>query len=386
MGSLAITNIGALVSGDLKRPLLAADTVLVRDGKIAAIGDRSILSGVQADKTVDAQGITLIPGLIDSHVHPVLGDFSPRQKTLDFIDSSLHGGVTSMISAGEPHLPGRPKDPLGVKALAILAALSFKNARPGGVKVHGGALILEPGLKEEDFAELKEAGVWLVGEVGLGGVRKPEDAGPMVAWAHKYGFKVVMHTGGTSIPGSSTVTAEDVIAIKPDVVSHINGGTTAVAPGEIEKIVESTDFAIEIVQCGNPKAALRAAAILSARNQLERLILGNDAPSGTGIIPLGMLRNLAFLASVGGLEPAQVIAAGSGNTARVFGLPTGIVEIGREADLVLLDAPMGSFGKDALDALAVGDIPGVAMVIIDGEIKTGISRNTPPPTKKPVLK
>ncbi len=386
MGSLAITNIGALVSGDLKRPLLAADTVLVRDGKIAAIGDRSILSGVQADKTVDAQGITLIPGLIDSHVHPVLGDFSPRQKTLDFIDSSLHGGVTSMISAGEPHLPGRPKDPLGVKALAILAALSFKNARPGGVKVHGGALILEPGLKEEDFAELKEAGVWLVGEVGLGGVRKPEDAGPMVAWAHKYGFKVVMHTGGTSIPGSSTVTAEDVIAIKPDVVSHINGGTTAVAPGEIEKIVESTDFAIEIVQCGNPKAALRAAAILSARNQLERLILGNDAPSGTGIIPLGMLRNLAFLASVGGLEPAQVIAAGSGNTARVFGLPTGIVEIGREADLVLLDAPMGSFGKDALDALAVGDIPGVAMVIIDGEIKAGISRNTPPPTKKPVLK
>ncbi|MDI6880293.1 MAG: amidohydrolase family protein, partial [Desulfitobacteriaceae bacterium] len=336
--------------------------------------------------SVDAQGITLIPGMLDSHVHPVFGDFTPRQKMMDYIESSLHGGVTTMISAGEPHLPGRPKDPVGVKALAILASRSFRNARPGGVKVYAGALILEQGLQEADFAELKEAGVWLVGEIGLGSVRKPEDAAPMVAWAHKYGFKVAMHTGGTSIPGSSTVTADDVLAIKPDVVSHINGGTTAVAPAEVRKIIELSDFAIEVVQCGNPKAALQAVEILSERNELSRLIMGNDAPSGTGVIPLGMLRNLAFLVSVGSLDPAQSIAAATGNTARVFGLNTGIIEIGREADLVLVDAPMGSFGQDALEGLKAGDIPGVAMVIVDGEIKAGISRNTPPPTHKPVIK
>ncbi|GAB6171333.1 amidohydrolase family protein [Paradesulfitobacterium aromaticivorans] len=386
MANLAITNIGTIVSGDIKNPVLSGNTVLVRDGKIAAIGDAGILSGEAIDRTVDAQGITLMPGMLDSHVHPVFGDFTPRQKMMDYIDSSLHGGVTTMISAGEPHLPGRPKDPVGVKALAILASRSFRNARPGGVKVHAGALILEQGLKEEDFAELKAGGVWLVGEVGLGSVRKPEDAAPMVAWAHKYGFKVAMHTGGTSIPGSSTVTADDVLAIKPDVVSHINGGTTAVAPAEVRKIIELSDFAIEVVQCGNPKAALQAVEILSERNELSRLIMGNDAPSGTGVIPLGMLRNLALLASVGGLDPAQAIAAATGNTARVFGLNTGIIEIGREADLVLVDAPMGSFGQDALEGLKVGDIPGVAMVIVDGEIKAGISRNTPPPTHKPVIK
>lgn len=386
MGTLAITNIGTIVSGDLKNPVRSGNTVLVRDGKIVAIGDAGILSGEALDKTVDAQGITLIPGMLDSHVHPVFGDFTPRQKMMDYIESSLHGGVTTMISAGEPHLPGRPKDPVGVKALAILASRSFRNARPGGVKVYAGALILEQGLQEADFAELKEAGVWLVGEIGLGSVRKPEDAAPMVAWAHKYGFKVAMHTGGTSIPGSSTVTADDVLAIKPDVVSHINGGTTAVAPAEVRKIIELSDFAIEVVQCGNPKAALQAVEILSERNELSRLIMGNDAPSGTGVIPLGMLRNLAFLVSVGSLDPAQAIAAATGNTARVFGLNTGIIEIGREADLVLVDAPMGSFGQDALEGLKVGDIPGVAMVIVDGEIKAGISRNTPPPTHKPVIK
>ncbi|MHB1407856.1 MAG: amidohydrolase family protein [Desulfitobacteriaceae bacterium] len=386
MATLAITNIGTIVSGDIENPVLSGNTVLVRDGKIAGIGNADILNGEALDKTVDAQGITLMPGMIDSHVHPVFGDFTPRQKMMDYIDSSLHGGVTTMISAGEPHLPGRPKDPIGVKALAILAARSFQNTRPGGVKVHAGALILEQGLKEEDFAELKAAGVWLVGEVGLGSVRKPEDAAPMVAWAHKYGFKVAMHTGGTSIPGSSTVSADDVLAIKPDVVSHINGGTTAVAPTEVRKIIELSDFAIEVVQCGNPKAALQAVEILSERNELSRLIMGNDAPSGTGVIPLGMLRNLALLASVGGLDPAKAIAAATGNTARVFGLNTGIIEIGREADLVLVDAPMGSFGQDALEGLKVGDIPGVAMVIVDGEIKAGISRNTPPPTHKPVIK
>lgn len=386
MGTLAIINIGTVVSGDLKKPLLAADTVLIRDGKISAIGSSSILAGQQVDKIVDAQGITLIPGLIDSHTHPVIGDFTPRQKMHDYIESSLHGGVTTMISAGEPHFPGRPKDPAGVKALAILVSRSFKNARPGGVKVHAGAVILEPGLKEEDFAELKEAGVWLIGEIGLGAIRKPEDAAPMVAWAHKYGFKVAMHTGGTSIPGSSTVSADDVLAVKPDVVSHINGGTTAIAPHEIIKIIEQSDFAIEVVQCGNPKAALQAVRLLAARNELGRLILGNDAPSGTGVIPLGMLRNLAFLASLGGLEPAIAVATATGNTAKVFGLETGLIEIGREADLVLIDSPMGSYGKDAMEALTYGDLPGVAMVIVDGEIKAGISRNTPPPSRRPVVK
>lgn len=385
MTTIAVKNIGTLVSGDWQKPLLPADTILIREGKIAAVGGEELLAQGHFDRVIDAQGMTVIPGLIDSHVHPVLGDFTPRQKTLDFIESSLHGGVTSMISAGEPHTPGRPRDPVGVKALAILAARSFANARPGGVKVHGGALILEPGLKEEDFAELAAAGVWLVGEVGLGKIYRAEEAAPMVAWAHKYGFKVVMHTGGTSIPGSSTVTAEDVIRVNPDVVSHLNGGPTAVAPEEIEKIIAETNLTVEIVQCGNPRAAQLVARRLAERGALSRLILGNDSPSGTGIIPLGMLRNLAFLASLCDVPPAVAVACATGNTARVFGLNTGLIEVGREADLVLMDAPLGSAGRDALEALSVGDLPGIGLVLVDGQIRAQISRNTPPPVRKPVV-
>ena len=157
-----------------------------------------------------------------------------------------------MISAGEVHLQGRPKDPVGTKALAILAAKSFDNFRPGGAKVQGGAVILEKGLQESDFKEMSEAGVRTVGEIGLGSIKDPEDARPMVQWAKKYNMTVMMHTGGTSIPGSSTVTAEMVIQTEPDVASHVNGGPTSVSLEEVEKLVVKTKIALEIVHCGNP--------------------------------------------------------------------------------------------------------------------------------------
>ena len=228
MTTIAIKNVGNLVTGDIKNPISSANTIIIEDGVIAKLGNEELLNQYKCDKTIDAKGITVTPGLIDSHVHPVIGDFTPRQNTLGFIDSSLHGGVTTMISAGECHTPGRPKDVAGTKALAVLAHKSFQNVRPGGVKLHGGALILEKGLTEKDFEELAREGGWLVGEIGLGSINKPEDAAPMVEWAKKYGFKTMMHTGGTSIPGSTTVTAADVMQVKPHVVSHLNGGPTAI--------------------------------------------------------------------------------------------------------------------------------------------------------------
>src|SRR2546423_6738652 len=140
-----VRNIGTLVSGDIGRPLLDADSLVIREGRIAAVGRRL---DEDADTVIDARGTTVTPGLIDSHVHPVFGDFTPRQRTMDFIDSGMNGGVTTAISAGEVHLPGRPKDIVGLKALAIVAAKSYANFRPGGVKVHAGAPILELGLTE----------------------------------------------------------------------------------------------------------------------------------------------------------------------------------------------------------------------------------------------
>jgi len=121
---------------------------------------------------------------------------------------------------------------------------------------------------------------------------------------------------------------------------------------------------------------------LSEKDQLHRIVIGNDAPSGTGVIPLGILRTITQLASMSGIPAAQAIAMATGNTARVYGLNTGVIAPGKEADLVILDKPMGSVGDNALSAIEAGDLPGIAMVLIDGQIKANKSRNTPPPAGK----
>jgi enamidase len=369
-----IRNIGQIASGDIRNPRLEADSIVIVDGRIAAVG-RGL--DEDADTVIDARGTTVMPGLIDSHVHPVFGDFTPRQRTMDFIDSGMHGGVTTAISAGEVHLPGRPKDIVGLKALAIVAAKAYANFRPGGVKVHGGAPILELGLTEADFAEMAAAGVKLVGEIGLGSVRTGKDAAPMVRWAKRHGMTVTIHTGGPSIAGSSPINADVVLEANPDVVGHINGGTTSMTPTEIERLV-ATEMALEIVQCGNMKTALHTLRTATDARATHRIIIGNDAPSGTGVIPLGVLRTLSLLTGLGGMDPALAIACATGNTARVYKLNVGVIAEGREADLVICDAPTGSIASDAFAALSAGDLPGISMVLIDGKITIGRSRNTPP--------
>ncbi|MFT8316537.1 MAG: amidohydrolase family protein [Clostridium sp.] len=385
MSILAIKNIGILVSGDIKEPVLKYNTILVENGIIKKLGTEEILHGVECHKVIDAKGTTVAPGLIDSHTHPVLGDFTPRQNTLGYIAGSLHGGVTTMISAGECHTPGRPKDVEGTKALAVLAHKSSENARPGGVKLHGGALILEKGLQEKDFEELQKQGVWIVGEVGLGSANTPEVAGPMVKWARKYGFKVMMHTGGTSIPGSSTITAQNVMDTDPDIVSHLNGGPTAISVEEVDKLINDTKYTLELVQCGNFKIMKHVANEVCKKGELGRVILGNDSPSGTGIIPLGILRSISYIASESEVSAAEALCFATGNTAKAFGLNVGLIEEGKEADFVIMDTPMGSVGKDSLEALEAGDLPGVSMVVVDGEILVNKSRNTPPATTKAVI-
>ncbi|MEO8808245.1 MAG: Enamidase, partial [Burkholderiaceae bacterium] len=161
-GKVVIRNIGLLLSGDIDRPILDANTIVIHDGLITAVGKEGDCDIGEATTVIDARQTCVAPGLIDSHVHPVFGDWTPRQNQLGWIESTMNGGVTTMISAGEVHLPGRPKDIVGLKALAITAQRAFDNFRPGGVKVLAGAPVIEKGMVESDFKELAEAGVGLL--------------------------------------------------------------------------------------------------------------------------------------------------------------------------------------------------------------------------------
>ncbi len=377
-GKLVVRNIGTLLSGDLARPILDADCVVAVDGRIAAVGRAKDLDVAGARVTVDAKGAALSPGLIDSHVHPVFGDWTPRQSQIGWIDSFLNGGVTTMISAGEVHLPGRPKDVVGVKALAITAQRSFAAFRPGGVKVLAGAPVIEKGMVESDFAEMAKAGVTLLGEVGLGSVKAGDEAKRMVAWARKYGMRSTIHTGGPSVPGSGYIDKDVVLEADADVIGHINGGHTALPLEQIACLCERCGRAIEIVHNGNELAGLHAMRSARGLKQAERIILGTDSPAGSGVQPLGILRMIALLSSVGDTPAEEVFCYATGNTARIRGLDCGLIEPGRAADFTLMDRAQHSSGRDLLDSVRKGDLPGIGMVIIDGIVRIGRTRNTPP--------
>jgi enamidase len=384
-GKLAIKNIGLMLSGDLSRPILDADALVAVDGKITAIGRAKDLELAGAKLTIDAHGTTLAPGLIDSHVHPVFGDWTPRQGQIGWIDSFLHGGVTSMISAGEVHLPGRPKDIIGVKALAITAQRAFAGFRPGGVKVHAGAPVIEKGMVESDFAELAAAGVRWLGEIGLGSVKAGAEAKQMVAWARKHGINSTIHTGGPSVPGSGYIDENVVLEADADVIGHINGGHTALSLKQISCLCERCGRAIEIVHNGNELAALHALRIARELKQLDRVILGTDSPAGSGVQPLGILRMIAMLSAIGEVPAEQAICFATGNTAKLRALDSGLIAPGRAADLVFLDRAQHSSGSDLLDSIRKGDLPGVGMVVIDGIMRIGRSRNTPPAERVPEI-
>ena len=173
----------------------------------------------------------------------------------------------------------------------------------------------------------------LVGEIGLGSVKTGKDAAPMVRWAKKHGMTVTIHTGGPSIAGSNPISAEVVLEADPHVVGHINGGTTSMSEREIDSLV-ATSMALEIVHCGNGKTALHTLRPRHRRARAHRIIIGNDAPSGTGVVPLGILRVIAHLASLGGVAPEAAICMATGNTARVYGLPVGMIAAGPRGGLL----------------------------------------------------
>lgn len=383
MTSLLIKNIGTLATGKLESPLRDADSIFIRDGVIEAIG-RNLAH--KADRVIDANGITATPGLIDSHSHPSIGEYTPAQNSLSWITHYMHGGVTALISAGELHLPGLPLPPDARTALsvAIVTKKCYDALRPSGVKVHAGTLLLVPGLTEKDFDEIQALGIKLVKFIFYDYSLLPNgEAGRYVEWAHARGIKVKIHSGGVSRSGVSQVAGFDMVQrIKPDIIGHITGGPIPMPEEDMLRIAEETECFMEICTSGNYRLALVLARAVQAKNLHHRVLIGTDTPGGTGIVPRGILREIAFLSSVGGIEPEKAICMATGNVGRAHGLNLGIVEEGRPADLVLMHKITGSVASDALDSFAKGDLPGISFVIIDGEVRVaGRSQQTPPPER-----
>ena len=384
MSSLLIKNIGEFFTGDIAQPQTQVGSLLVREGRIAAFDPAD---NVQADRTLDAGGSAVMPGLVDGHIHPVLGEWTPTQDTQGWIGNYVHGGTTTMVSACELHVPGLDYENLTpelVTSLAVVTASTTGRVRWSGAKVHAGTVILVPGMTEQHFDRLKAVGAILAKFIfyPLGAGR--EEALRYVRWCHERSIKVKIHTGGVSRSGVSQICGYDVLSwLQPDIAAHVSGGPIPMSDADLDAVVDHTSFWLEICSSGNYGSTVRAVRRLAEKGQLARLTLGTDTPGGTGVIPRGMLRNLLLLCSVCGLPPAEAIAIATGNTARAHGLDVGLLAVGAPADIVICGPVEGSTGSSVSDAIAHGDLPGIAYVLIDGEIIVrGRSRQTPPPNRR----
>lgn len=379
---VAIIGIGSILTGSLAEPRLEADTILMSDGRITKVGTASAAEVEACDVVIDAAGTIAAPGLIDSHVHITFGDYTPRQKTVGFLESYTHGGITTSISASEVHVPGRPKDPAGVKALAVAARGSFLNFRPGGMRVHAGSIILEPGLTAEDLDEVAAEGVWLA-KAGFGAFPTPFDYRDLVAAAKRAGMVTTMHTGAASIPGSSGIWGDHLLAVQPDVSFHVNGGPVAMPERDFARVIGETSIALQLCTAGNLRTALLCTKLADEAGAFDRVLIATDTPTGSGIMPLGILYTISHLCGLGGIEPERAVAAATGNNAAVYRLNCGVIAPGRDADVILLDACDGGSCNDAMSALRNGDIAAVSAVVTDGVPRfVGKSRNTPPGIRK----
>ena len=97
MVSTLITNIGEFFTGEIEHPIADISSLHIEDGRIRALDPAA--DETTADCTIDAKGGAVLPGIIDGHVHPVFGEWTPTQDTMGWIHNYLHGGTTSMVSA-----------------------------------------------------------------------------------------------------------------------------------------------------------------------------------------------------------------------------------------------------------------------------------------------
>ena len=371
-------NIGDMLSGKLESPKINADSIVIDEDRIVSIGKEPLKD---RHLSIDCKGMTLAPGLVDTHVHPTIGDFGTKQQSVGYLERMVHGAVTHAVSAGEVHVPGRVGADSAL-AIALAAHYSYKKFGPLGIKVHGGGLLLENDTEIKHIDQAFEGGVRIIGEVGIGSLKDPKRAGELSTYARELGMVVHMHCGATSDRGAGGeehpyFSADDVLTVRPSIASHANS-FVSLSDEDVDLVCDHKEGPpfIEIVQAGGVRSMLRVVEKLMDRRDLDRLLIGTDTPTGYGVTSLGIIKTLGDICSMTGLSPDVAWAVASGNAARAFNLEGHKIIEGAPADLVLIDASLGSPQKSALDALAAGEFIGVALVITDGKIRVNGSQCT----------
>ena len=364
-------------TGSTAQPRMSVE---VRDGRILWVGSASDWAGNRTNiRVVDGRARTLIPGLMDCHVHyssPGGPDWIARFtdplteiaiRAVELADASLRSGVTTARDVGAPHAVNirlaRTSQSGEIRAPRIRAAgtwIAHRGTYVSFARQFSDAGELRSAIKAEveagaDLIKVALAG-WNEGARPQGGPEIPFDAKLLsvaVEEAHRANFKIACHANDTAschIAARAGVDSlEHGMFLEGDDLKAMSDNKTFLVP--TMSVWDAMLYYAHAV--GWPEARKKRAeylregsrkAVAQAMEAGVQLALGTDA--GGGAARHGRIAREAELMVEAGMKPSQALAAGTAVAAKLIGeTERGTIEEGKVADMVLLDAdPLENIG------------------------------------------
>lgn len=350
-------------------PVLESAAVLVRGGRIAAAGPSSEIEVPACAEVVDATGGTILPGVIDNHVHL----YRPLRRGEDVLTPWLRAGVTTLVDVGSPDAGEIRRLAAGLSDAAPRLYLSGPIfTAPWGYPMPGqpsgdGSLAL--GVDGPESASREARRIFeearpdlLKVAVDTGFFSDYDDAGwPVPAPATLAALARAAHGRGKTIRAHVTQPGE-LAAVLDAGFDGIAHAPIASVPGDLLRRAAEAGMVFTTTAAIWGEDDLTATVQENLVRYLEaggRIALGTDAPTfqpGSGM-PLKEMRVLV----AGGLTPQQVLLAATRDGAAALGLEAdlGTLERGKLADLLVVE------GDPLADVEAMGK---VRVVVRDGHL------------------
>jgi len=373
MKSIALQNV-AVIDGTGREAQNGMD-VLIGDGRISAMGrSGSLAVNEQETEVYDLHGMTLLPGLIDCHVH-IFMDGSPEgrievEEPLGLallraayqMRCTLESGITTVRDlGGQAHMEFALRQAIAAGYCSgprLVLAGKLLSMTSAGAETFLGMYRQADGADEVRKAarEQLKAGADVIKVMATGAVMTPgeEPGAPQFTLdemcaaaeeAHKARRKMAAHAHGSTgilnavLAGADTIEHGSLLCESPEAIQLMVERGVFLVPTLATSVMkmhgaEIPSFMVEKEhRLGDaPQRSVRAALAAGVP-----IAMGTDA--GVPFVRHGDNAIELVLMVEAGLSPMQSIVASTNNAAHALGLQDeiGTIEVGKCADLLVVD-------------------------------------------------